>query len=132
MNCRLRTGHTEQVMRAAGHLRSMNRVLKVSLLSFVLLGLVASWLAFGDRGFLYVYKKDKEKQAYEEKIRQLKEANQKLMNEIDRLRNDKEYIEETARKELNMVKDGEVIYRFTKDKNSKESSSLATGSLGKN
>ena len=111
---------------------NMNRVLKISLLSFVLLGLIASWLAFGDRGFLYVYKKDKEKQAYEEKIRQLKEANQKLINEIDRLRNDKEYIEETARKELNMVRDGEVIYRFAKDKNNKESSKQAVETQGKN
>jgi len=110
----------------------MNRVLKISILSFVLLGLVASWLAFGDRGFLYVYKKDKERQAYEEKIRLLKEANQKLLNEIDRLRNDNEYIEEIARKDLNMVKDGEVIYRFAKDKSSKESTNKATGPLGKN
>jgi cell division protein FtsB len=111
----------------------MNRVLKISLLSFVLLGLVASasWLAFGDRGFIYVYKKDKEKQAYEEKIRQLKGANQKLMNEIDRLRNDKEYIEETARKELNMVRDGEVIYRFSKDKTNQESSKRAVETQGK-
>lgn len=110
----------------------MNKVLKISILAFVLLGLIASWLAFGDRGFLYVYRKDKEKQAYEEKIRQLKEANQKLMNEIDRLRNDKEYIEETARKELNMVRDGEVIYRFAKDKNNKESSKQAVETQGKN
>jgi len=110
----------------------MSKVLKLSLLSVLLLGLAASWLAFGNHGFVYVYKKDKERQAYEEKIRQLKETNQKLMNEIDRLRNDKEYIEETARKELNMVRDGEVIYRFAKDRNNKASSGNTDEPQGNN
>lgn len=111
----------------------MNKVLKISILSLLLLALVASWLAFGDRGLIYVYKKDKERQAYGEKIRQLKEANQKLMDEIDRLRNDKDYIEETARKELGMVRDGEVIYRFAKDKDiKKETSTQGTEAQGKN
>jgi cell division protein FtsB len=100
----------------------MNKALKISLFALLLLGLVASWLAFGNRGLIYVYKKDKERQAYEEKIRQLKETNQRLMDEIDRLRNDEDYIEETARKELGMVRDGEVIYRFARDKNNKEKS----------
>jgi cell division protein FtsB len=111
----------------------MNKVLKISILSLLLLALVASWLAFGDRGLIYVYKKDKERQAYGEKIRQLKEANQKLMDEIDRLRNDKDYIEETARKELGMVRDGEVIYRFAKDKdNKKKASTQGTDAQGNN
>jgi cell division protein DivIC len=110
----------------------MSKVLKISLLSLVLLGLVASWLAFGDRGFIYVYKKDKERQAYEVKLRQLRETNQKLINEIDRLKNDKDYIEETARKELNMVRDGEVIYRFANDKENKGASKQPIGAKGKN
>jgi len=104
----------------------MNKALKISLLSLLLLCLVAAWLAFGDRGLIYLYKKDKERQAYVEKIRALKEANQKLMDEVNRLRNDKDYIEETARKELGMVRDGEVIYRFAKDKDNKEASKQDT------
>ena len=94
----------------------MSKVLKISIFSFVLLCLLAAWLAFGDRGLIYVYKKDKERQAYLQKIEELKKANQKLREEINRLQNDKEYIEETARKELGMVRDGEVIYKFAKDK----------------
>jgi cell division protein FtsB len=100
----------------------MNKLLKISLISLLLLGVVASWLTFGDRGLVYLYKKDKERQAYEEKIKALRDANQKLMEEIDRLRNDKDYIEETARKELGMVREGEVIYRFAKDKDDNKSS----------
>jgi cell division protein FtsB len=95
----------------------MGKALKISLLSFLVLCILASWLAYGDRGLIYVYKKDKERQAYMVKIEELKAANQKLMDEIARLRNDNDYIEETARKELGMVKDGEVIYRFGKENN---------------
>jgi len=85
-----------------------------------LLCLLASWLAFGDRGLIYVYRKDKEREEYLAKIEELKKANQELMEEIDRLKNDKEYIEETARKELGMVRDGEVIYMFTSENTDKE------------
>ena len=94
----------------------ISKTFKISLLSFILLCSLALWLAFGERGLIYLYKKDKERQAYLEKIRELKEANQKLMEEIDRLRNDNDYIIETARKELGMVREGEVIYRFTGEK----------------
>ncbi|MBN1626628.1 MAG: septum formation initiator family protein [Deltaproteobacteria bacterium] len=95
----------------------MSRMFKISLLCLVLLGLLASWLAFGDRGLIYVYNKDKEREQYLAKIEELKKANQELMDEIDRLKNDNDYIEETARKELGMVRDGEVIYMFTGENN---------------
>lgn len=92
------------------------------MLSFCLLCLLASWLAFGERGLIYVYKKDKERQEYLKKIEELKKENQKLMEEVERLSNDKDYIEETARRELNMVRDGEVIYRFANEKEDKNTS----------
>lgn len=99
----------------------MNRMVKISLLCLVLLlCLLASWLAFGDRGLIYVYRKDKEREEYLAKIEELKKANQELLEEIDRLKNDKDYIEETARKELGMVRDGEVIYMFTRENTDKE------------
>ena len=100
----------------------MSKALKISLLSFVLLCLLASWLAFGDRGLIYVYNKDKERQEYLKKIEELKKENQKLMEEIERLSKDSDYIEKTARKELNMVRDGEVIYRFANEKGNNEAS----------
>ena len=57
-----------------------------------------------------------ERQAYTERIRQLTEENQALLVEIDRLRTDKKYIESVARKQFNMIKPNEVIYRFEKEK----------------
>lgn len=47
------------------------------------------------------------------------EENQRLKEEVRRLQYEKRYIEEIARKELGMVKEGEIIYQFDlpKDKN---------------
>ncbi len=88
---------------------------KALLLGLFFVILVVSWLAFGDRGFIYLYKMDKEREEYLGRIQKLELANKELEEEIDRLRNDREYIESTARKELGLVKKDEVIYRFTED-----------------
>ena len=40
------------------------------------------------------------------------EENRKLREEVRRLQHEKRYIEEIARKELGMVKEGEIIYQF--------------------
>ena len=88
---------------------------KALLLGLFFVLLVVSWLAFGDRGFIYLYKMDKEREEYLERIQKLELANKELEEEIDRLTNDREYIESTVRKELNFVKKDEVIYRFTED-----------------
>lgn len=91
------------------------KFLKALLLGLFFILLIVSWLAFGDRGFIYLYRMDKERQEYQERIQKLEAANQELKDEIDRLRYDRDYIEETARKELGLVKENEVIYRFTED-----------------
>jgi len=90
-------------------------IFRALLLGLFFILLVVSWLAFGDRGFIYLYKMDKEREEYLERIEKLELANQKLKDEIDRLRYDRDYIEEAARKELGLVKKNEVIYRFTED-----------------
>jgi cell division protein FtsB len=57
-----------------------------------------------------------------EKNFKLEEENQKLKEEVKRLRSDKRYIEEIARKELGMVKEGEIIYQFDSPSKGKEPS----------
>lgn len=88
---------------------------QASLFILVFIGVILSWLAFGDRGFIHLYKMEKERQEYIDRIKKLKVANQKLMDEIDRLRNDREYIEATAKKELGLVRENEVIFKFGED-----------------
>ena len=91
------------------------KFIKALLLGLFIILLVVSWLAFGDRGFIYLYRMDNERQEHLERIQKLELANQELKDEIDKLRYDRDYIEATARKELGLVKKNEVIYRFTED-----------------
>ena len=90
-------------------------VLKISFITLLFLGLIITWLAFGERGFIHLYRMEKERQVYLKKIQKLENDNQKLMEQIKRLQNDKEYIETIARKELGLIKDDEMIFKFNKD-----------------
>ena len=113
-------------MTSANHKK---RLWKIPLIVICILAPLATWLGFSDHGFIHLYRTEMERQAYIERIHQLTEENQTLLDEINRLRTDKTYIESVARKQFNMIKKNEVIYRFelgkkdddprdeTKDKN---------------
>ena len=92
------------------------RVIKNILIICLFLGLIIAWLGFGERGFYNLYKMDQERQNHLEKIKRLEETNQALLEQIDRLQKDKEYIETVARRELNLIKKDEIIYRFNQEK----------------
>lgn len=79
------------------------------------MGLIVAWLGFGERGFIHLYRMEKERQDHMERIRKLEKENQELLEEIDLLRKDKEYLESVARKELGLIKDNEILYRFSKE-----------------
>ncbi len=85
------------------------------MLGFCLLGPIAAWLVFGEYGLTRLHRKEMERQAYLESIRRLSEENKALMEEANRLRNDKKYIESVVRKELHLVKPDEIVYRFKKE-----------------
>ncbi|MBN1904987.1 MAG: septum formation initiator family protein [Deltaproteobacteria bacterium] len=74
-----------------------------------------SWLAFGDRGIRWVYTMEKERQEYLERIKKLEATNEELRVEIERLKYDREYIETAARRELGLLKENEVIYKFNEE-----------------
>ena len=87
-------------------------ILKISLLAFLFLGLVVAWLGFGERGFIHLYRMDTERQAYLERINKLERENRELLEEIHRLRSDRDYVENLGRRELGLVKEDELMYRF--------------------
>jgi cell division protein FtsB len=91
---------------------------KFALAGLCFLGPLLAWLGFGDRGLIHLYRKEMERQAYVEKIRQLAEENQAMIEEIHRLRTDMKYVESVARKELNLIKKNEIVYRFNKENTS--------------
>ncbi len=67
---------------------------------------------FGDKGIVHLLRLKKELARLKEMNAQMEEENRRLKEEIRRLQYDKKYIEEIARKELGLVKEGELIYQF--------------------
>ena len=95
-------------------------ILKFSIISVFLLALIVAWLGFGERGFIHLYRMEKERLALVGRIKELEMKNQDLLEKIDRLRSDQEYIESVARKELGLIKDNEVMYRFVRKDDAKK------------
>jgi cell division protein FtsB len=99
--------------------RGKRKLIKISLAVLCVLGPVIAWLGFGQYGFIHLYRVGKEREAYIQKIKKLTKENQALFEENQRLREDPKYVERVARKELGLVKENEVIYRFQDDKTRK-------------
>ena len=85
------------------------RILLFILFLFLILGFLTF---FGDKGILHLLRLQKEQVRIKEINIKMEEENRKLREEVRRLQHEKRYIEEIARKELGMVKEGEVIYQF--------------------
>jgi len=96
------------------------RIFLFILFLFLILGFLTF---FGDKGILHLFRLQKELARIKEMNTKMEEENRKLREEVRRLQHEKRYIEEIARKELGMVKEGEIIYQFDSPndkKNSKE------------
>ena len=70
---------------------------------------------FGDKGILHLLRLQREMARIKAQNVKIEEENQKLKEEVKRLQSEKRYIEEIARKELGMVKEGEILYQFESD-----------------
>jgi len=77
---------------------------------------------FGEQGIIHLLGLQKELARIKDKNSKLEEENRKLKEEVKRLQSDRRYIEEIARKELGMVKEGEIIYQFDTPSKRKEPS----------
>jgi cell division protein FtsB len=95
------------------------RVLLFILFLFLILGL---FTFFGDTGILHLLRLQKELGRIKEMNIKMEEENRELREEVRRLQHEKRYIEEIARKELGMVKEGEIIYQFDFPDDRKENS----------
>lgn len=94
------------------------------MLVLCVLGSILAWLAFGERGLIHLYRTEIEREVCIDRIRQLAEENQTLVEEIHRLNTDMDYVESVVRKEFNLIKENEIIYRFNKDKASHNNSNV--------
>ncbi|HVO92501.1 MAG TPA: septum formation initiator family protein [Terriglobales bacterium] len=66
----------------------------------------------GERGALHLWRLRGEKNSLDERNYRLQRENEALRQRIARIRNDNYYLEKLAREELNLVRPGEIIYRF--------------------
>jgi len=82
------------------------------LIALCLAGATVAWLGFGERGLIRLYHTEMERQAYIDRIRRLDKENKELLKEVQRFRTDMKYVESVVRRELNLIKKNEVIYRF--------------------
>jgi cell division protein FtsB len=78
-------------------------------LAIVLLSVVT---VVGERGALHLWRLRGEKNRLDEQNYRLQKENEALRQRIARIRNDNHYLEKLAREELNMVRAGEIVYRF--------------------
>ncbi|HTN70323.1 MAG TPA: septum formation initiator family protein [Methylomirabilota bacterium] len=77
-----------------------------------LIVLLSLYTIIGERGALHLWRLGAEKATLDEQNYRRQRDNEALRQRISRLRNDNFYLEKLAREELNLVRPGEVIYRF--------------------
>jgi cell division protein FtsB len=75
--------------------------------------------AVGERGVLHLWRLRGEKAKLDEENYRLQRENETLRQRISKLHNDNFYLEKLAREELNLVRPGEIIYRFPPVENKK-------------
>jgi len=93
-----------------GPSKAYNKRFLVTIL--LLVSVMIFFTFFGDKGLLQVYRLRRELKEIERDNKELRQENDRLRAEIDNLRTDRKYIEELARRELGLVKKGEIIYQF--------------------
>ncbi len=91
-------------------LKGYNRRILIPIL--LLLSVMIFFTFFGEKGLLQVYRLRSELKEIERVNMELRRENERLRVEIDNLRTNKKYIEELARRELGLVKKGEIVYQF--------------------
>jgi cell division protein FtsB/cell division protein DivIC len=103
---------------------SKKRIVILVLFLFLIFGF---FTFVGDKGIIHLLHLQKELVRVKDANVKIEEENRKLREEVKRLQYEKRYIEEIARKELGMVKEGEVIYQFESPNEKKEKNSTNDG-----
>lgn len=67
---------------------------------------------FGERGLMHIYQLREERARIQAANTHLRGENQKLIEQVNRMRNSQSEIEKIARENLGLVKKGEIVYQF--------------------
>jgi cell division protein FtsB len=88
----------------------------ITICLLVFIAVMLGYAVFGNRGVLRILQAERQRQQLEEQLAALQQEQQQLRDEIERLRNDKDYWEQLAREKLGMVREGELIYHLPSEK----------------
>jgi cell division protein FtsB len=94
---------------------TIKKLLKIPFIVLLLAALSGAWFWFGKGGVVGLYRSETERQACIERIHKLAAENQELLNEVYLLRTDMKYLESVARRNLNLIGENEVVYRFDEE-----------------
>ena len=78
----------------------------------VLIILLCIYTIAGQRGAIHLWRLRAEQARLDEQNYSMHKENERLRERILRLRTDNSYLEKVAREELNLVRPGEIVYRF--------------------
>lgn len=92
------------------------RILMLLLVAMLLVLQFRLWVGEGSLEELHLLKKDIAQQ--KEELQQMQRRNQALQAEVDDLKNGLEAIEERARNDLGMVREGEIFYQIIEPRKS--------------
>ncbi len=76
----------------------------------VVIFLMFAYAVFGSRGVLRIFQAEKQKHELQLELAEIRQQQEQLHREIERLQKDKSYWEQLARTKLGMVREGELIY----------------------
>ncbi len=88
------------------------------ILSVIVIVLFIAWHIFSPMGIMKFFNLQGQLRQVKGKIEILEKENSALRDEIDRIENDPDYIEEIARRKFGMIRENEKLYKF-KEKPSK-------------
>ena len=94
---------------------TLSKLKKISLIVVVVLFVFLAIYAFTPC-IIEQRKLNKQIANLEKEIKKVRESNKKLTKEIHSLKNDPLHIEKLARKELGLIRSGEIIYKLKPDK----------------
>ena len=90
-----------------------NRNILLGVLVLAIIGVAFSLgVLHGEKGLLHYFGMHQQKENLIQSNREWREKNRKLYEHIERLRHDPDYIEKVARRQLGLVKEGELVYIF--------------------
>ena len=98
------------VLRRSKKRRKINPLLIV-----IIIGII--WIGFNDLGFIKKIELVKEEKQLSQKLNDLYNQENLLIENLDKLNNDLDYIEKLAYEKFRMVKPGEKIYKVKDQKN---------------